>query len=67
MSRADVETLVGNPESPLTRTSGTSWGTIRESELPESVDSIVKNIVSVVRQVGDEGPPTVRIEPVPKP
>jgi hypothetical protein len=60
-----VDNLIGDPKSPLTRTSGTSWGTISESELPESMDSIVKNIVSVVRQVEDEGPPTARIKPVP--
>jgi hypothetical protein len=67
LSKADVETLVGNPESPLSRTSGTNWGTVPESNLFESLDGIIKNIVSVVRQVEDEGPPTVRIEPVPRP
>jgi hypothetical protein len=66
ISKADVETLVGNPESPLSRTSGTNWGTVPESNLFESLDGIIKNIVSVVRQVEDEGPPTTRIEPVPK-
>ena len=67
MSKEDVATLVGNPESPLSRTSGTNWGTVPESNLFESLDGIIKNVVSVVRQVEDEGPPTVRIEPVPKP
>jgi hypothetical protein len=67
ISKADAENLVGNPESPLSRTSGTNWGTVPESNLFESLDGIIKNIVSVVRQVEDEGPPTVRIEPVPKP
>jgi hypothetical protein len=67
ISKGDVDSLIGDPKSPLTRTSGTSWGTIPESELPESMDSIVKNIVSVVGQVENEGPPTVRIKPVPTP
>jgi hypothetical protein len=67
VSKADVDTLVGNAESPLSRTSGTNWGTVPESNLFESLDGIIKNIVSVVRQVEDEGPPTVRIEPVPRP
>jgi hypothetical protein len=67
MSKEDVDRLVGDPKSPLSRTSGTSWGTTPEAELPESMDSIVKNIVSVVRQVEDEGPPTARIKPVPTP
>jgi hypothetical protein len=67
ISKGDVDSLIGDPKSPLSRTSGTSWGTIPESELPESMDSIVKNIVSVVRQVEDEGPPTARIKPVPTP
>jgi hypothetical protein len=67
ISKADVDTLVGNPESPLSRRSGTNWGTVPESNLFESPDDIIKNIVSVVRQVEDEGPPTVMIEPVPKP
>jgi hypothetical protein len=65
ISKADVETLVGNPESPLSRTSGTNWGTVPESNLFESLDGIIKNIVSVVRQVEDEGPPTARIGPAP--
>ena len=88
ISKADVETLVGNAESPLSRTSGTNWGrtrpliliaprnlrrplwcsvTVPESELFGSLDGIIKNIVSVVRQVEEEGPPTARIEPVSKP
>jgi hypothetical protein len=67
ISKADVDTLAGNPESPLSRTSGTNWGTVPESNLFESLDGIIKNVVSVVRQVEDEGPPMVRIEPVPKP
>jgi hypothetical protein len=67
VSNTDVDTLVGNPESPLSRTSGTNWGTIPESELPESMDGIIKNIVSVVRRVEDEGPPTARAKPVPAP
>jgi len=67
ISKADVDALVGNPESPLSRTSGTNWGTIPESELAESMDGIIKNIVSVVRRVEDEGPPTATIEPVPTP
>jgi hypothetical protein len=67
VSKADIDALVGNPESPLSRTSGTNWGTLPESNLFESLDGIIKNIVSVVRQVEDEGPPTARIEPIPKP
>jgi hypothetical protein len=67
ISKADVDTLVGNPESPLSRTSGTNWGTVPESDLFGSLDGITKNIVSVVRQVEEEGPPTARIEPVPTP
>ena len=67
MSKADMDDLVGDPQHPLSRTSGTSWGTIPESELPESMDSIIKNVVSVVRQVEDEAPPTARIRPVPTP
>jgi hypothetical protein len=67
ISKADVDTLVGNPESPLSRTSGTNWGIVPKSNLFESLDGIIKNIVSVVRQVEDEGPPTARIEPVPTP
>ena len=58
---------VGDPKSPLSRTSGTSWGTAPESELLESLDSIIKNVVSVVRQVEDEASPTARIKPVPTP
>jgi hypothetical protein len=67
ISKRDVDTLVGNPECPLSRTSGTNWGIVPESNLLESLDGITKNIVSVVRQVEDEGPPTARIEPVPTP
>jgi hypothetical protein len=67
ISKADVDSLVGDPKTPLSRTSGTSWGTIPESELLESLDSIIKNVVSVVRQVEDEAPPTARIKPVPTP
>jgi hypothetical protein len=67
ISKADVDSLVGDPKSPRSRTSGTSWGTIPESELFESLDSIIKNVVSVVRQVEDEAPPTARIRPVPTP
>ena len=67
LSKADVDSLVGDPKSPLSRTSGTSWGTIPESELPESMDSIIKNVVSVVKQVEEEGPPTARVMPVPTP
>lgn len=28
ISKADVDSLVGDPKSPLSRTSGTSWGTV---------------------------------------
>lgn len=48
ISRPDVDAVLGDPKSPLTRTSGTSWGTVPESELNENLDEIVKNIVSVV-------------------
>ena len=65
ISKADVETLVGDPTSPINRTSGTSWGTVPESELFESLDSIIKNVVSVLRQIQDEESPTARIEPIP--
>jgi hypothetical protein len=65
ISKGDVATLVGNPDSPLSRTSGTNWGTVPESNLFESLDGIIKSIVSVVRQVEEEGPPTSRIESVP--
>jgi hypothetical protein len=67
ISKADVDSLVGDPKSPLSRTSGTSWGTVPESELLENLDSIIKNVVSVLRQVQDEAPPTARIKPVPTP
>jgi hypothetical protein len=67
ISKADMDDLVGDPKRPLSRTSGTSWGTIPESELPESMDSIIKNVVSVVQQVEEEGPPTARVMPVPTP
>jgi hypothetical protein len=67
ISKADVDDLVGDPKRPLSRTSGTSWGTIPESELPESMDSIVRNVVSVVQQVEEEGPPTARVKPVSTP
>src|SRR5580704_6355167 len=67
ISKADVDSLVGDPKSPLSRTSGTSWGTVPESELLENLDSIIKNVVSVLRQVQDEVPPTARIKPVPTP
>jgi hypothetical protein len=67
ISKADVDSLVSDPKRPLSRTSGTSWGTVSESELSESMDSIIRDIVSVVRQVEDEGPPTARIMPVPTP
>jgi hypothetical protein len=67
ISKADIDSLVGDPKSPLSRTSGTSWGTVPESELPESMDSIIKNVVSVVQQVEEEGPPTARVKPVPTP
>jgi hypothetical protein len=67
LSKLDVATLFGNPDSPLSRTSGTNWGTVPESNLFESLDGITKNIVSVVRQMKDEGPPTARMEPVPTP
>jgi hypothetical protein len=59
--------LVSDPKRPLSRTSGTSWETVSESELSESMDSIIRDIVAVVRQVEDEGPPTARIMPVPTP
>jgi hypothetical protein len=49
----------------LTRTSGTSWGTVPESELNENLDEIVKNIVSVVRLVEEEAPPTNTIQAAP--
>jgi hypothetical protein len=67
ISKTDVDTLVGNPESPLSRTSGTNWGTVPESNLFEGLDSMIKNVVSVVRRVEDEGPPTARSKPVPTP
>jgi len=67
MSKADMDDLVGDPKRPLSRTSGTSWGTIPESELSESMDSIIKDVVSDVRQVEEEGPPTARVMPVPTP
>jgi hypothetical protein len=51
ISKADIDSLVGDPKSPLSRTSGTSWGSVPETELPESMDSIIKNVVSVVQQV----------------
>ena len=63
--KADVDSFVGDPKRPLTRTSGTSWGTVLESELSESMDSIIRDTVSIVRQVEDEGPPTARVKPVP--
>jgi hypothetical protein len=63
ISKADMDSLLGDPQRPLSRTSGTSWGTIPESQLAESMDSIVKNIVSVVQQVEEEGPPTARVKP----
>src|SRR5271165_1527449 len=47
ISKADVDSLVGDSKSPLSRTSGTSWGTIPESELPESMDSITAVTVPV--------------------
>ena len=65
ISRTDVDALLGDPKSPLTRTSGTSWGTVPESELNENLDAIVKNIVSVVRRVEEEAPPTARIQAAP--
>jgi hypothetical protein len=46
ISMANVANLVGNPESPLSRTSGTNWGTVPESNLFESLDGIIKNFVS---------------------
>jgi hypothetical protein len=67
ISKADIDSLVGDPKSPLSRTSGTSWGTIPETKLSESMDSIIKDVVSVVRQVEEEGPPTARVKPVPTP
>lgn len=67
ISRPDVDALLGDPKSPLTRTSGTSWGTVPESELNENLDAIVKNIVSVVRLVEEEEPPTNRIQVAPTP
>jgi len=42
-------------------------GTVPESELLENLDSIIKNVVSVFRQVQDEAPPTARIKAVPTP
>jgi hypothetical protein len=65
ISKADVDALLGDPKSPLTRTSGTSWGTVPESELNENLDAIIKNIVSVVRRVEEESPPTTRIQAAP--
>jgi hypothetical protein len=65
VSKSDIDALLGDPKSPLTRTSGTSWGTVPESELNENVDAIIKNIVSVVRSVEEEAPPTTRIEAAP--
>jgi hypothetical protein len=65
ISRPDIGALLGDPKSPLTRTSGTSWGTVPESELNENLDEIVKNIVSVVRRVEEEAPPTTRIQTAP--
>jgi hypothetical protein len=41
VSKSDVDTLVGNPESPVSRTSGTNWGTVPESNLFESLDGII--------------------------
>jgi hypothetical protein len=67
ISKAEVDTLLGSPESPLSRTSGTNWGTVPESDLFESLDGIIKNVVSVVHQVEGEGPPTARTKPVPTP
>jgi hypothetical protein len=67
ISKADVDSFVGDPKRPLARTSGTSWGTVLESELSESMDSIIRDIVSIVRQVEEEGPPTARVKPVPTP
>jgi hypothetical protein len=65
ISRPDVDALLGDPKSPLTRTSGTSWGTVPESELNENLDEIIKNIVSIVRRVEEESPPTTRIQAAP--
>lgn len=65
ISKPDVEALLGDPKSPLTRTDGTSWGTVPESELNENLDAIIKNIVSVVRHVEEEAPPTTRIQASP--
>jgi hypothetical protein len=67
ISKADTDELIGDPQRPLSRTSGTSWGTIAESELSESMDSIIKDVVSLVRQVEEEGPPTAKVKPVPTP
>jgi hypothetical protein len=67
ISRADMDDLVGDPKRPLSRTSGTSWGTIPGSELSESMDSIIKDVVSVMHQVEEEGPPNARVKPVPTP
>ena len=61
ISRADADALIGDPKSPLSRTSGTSWGTVLESELPENLDSIIKNITSVLRRVQQEAPPTTKL------
>src|SRR6266436_3006502 len=43
ISKADVGALLGDRKSPLSRTDGTSWGTVPASELYENLDSIVKN------------------------
>jgi hypothetical protein len=67
ISRADADALIGDPKSPLSRTSSASWGTVLESELPENLDSIVKNITSVLRRVQQEAPPTTKLRPVPTP
>jgi hypothetical protein len=67
ITKPDADNLIGDPQRPLSRTGGTSWGTIAESELSESMDSIIKDVVSVVRQVEVEGPPTARVKPVPTP
>jgi hypothetical protein len=65
VSKSDIDALLGDPKSPLTRTSGTSWGTVPESELNENLDAIIKNIVSVVRSVEEEAPPSTKIQAAP--
>ena len=65
VSKSDIDALLGDAKRPLTRTSGTSWGTVPESELNENLDAIIKNIVSVVRSVEEEAPPSTKIQAAP--